>query len=80
MKEIHAIVTENEILDGFAFEYKGRDYTAVELPEDDGYACGRRTDGKDADLFFVYTGSGNWCFVSAELAIHEEEGGEYDPE
>jgi hypothetical protein len=29
-----------------------------------------------ADLFFVYTDSGNWCFVSAELAEHEKAGGE----
>jgi hypothetical protein len=73
MREIHAIVTENEILDGFVFGYKSHDYTAVELPEDSGRACGRRTNGRDADLFFVYTGSGNWCFASAELAEHEEE-------
>jgi hypothetical protein len=71
MKETHAIVTENEILDGFAFSCKGHNYTTVELPEDNGHACGRRADGKDADLFFVYTGSDEWCFVSAELAEHE---------
>jgi hypothetical protein len=73
MKEIHDIVTENEILDGFVFFYKGHNYTAAELPKDSGHSCGRRDDGKDADLFFVYTGSENWCFVSAKLAEHEEE-------
>jgi hypothetical protein len=73
MKEIHAIVTENEILEGFVFPYEGHNYTALELPEDNGHACGRRGDGKDADLFFVYTGCGDWCFVSAELAEHEKE-------
>jgi hypothetical protein len=72
MKEQHAIVTENEILEGFVFIYNDHNYTAVELPEDNGHACGQRGDGKDADLFFVYTGSDNWCFVSAELAEHED--------
>jgi hypothetical protein len=73
MKEIHAIVTENEILDGFEFFHKDHNYIAYELPDDNGHACGRRNGGKDADLHFVYTGSGNWCFVSAELAEHEKE-------
>jgi hypothetical protein len=64
-------LTDAEIEDGYPIHHDGHVYTAYEVPDDDGHACGHDEDGRDCDMRFVWTVWGCWVFVSAELSEHD---------
>lgn len=72
MKNAMPVVTDREILDGFKFHHNGHIYVAYDVPDEQGFACGHDENGRDCDLFFVWTTLGYWVFTSAELAEHEK--------
>jgi hypothetical protein len=78
MRQAMPVVTDGEIEEGFQFSYKGHSYVAHDVPDDDGHACGYDENGKDADLWFVWTTLDAWCFVKADLADHEQDELKYD--
>jgi hypothetical protein len=73
------VLTDMEIRDGYEIRYKDHIYVADEVPDDDGHACGHDEDGRDCDLWFVWS-IGCWIFVNAELAEHEAEAQRQSPE
>jgi hypothetical protein len=64
----HPILTENEIRDYPIVTEDGLSVECLDIPGAKGWAPADGSDGKFYDVFFVYVGGNNWCYVSHELS------------